>query len=133
VKKTSQNKKTSKCFQASAFQTGAQTKFDCAPTLKNLEKPLHFPDLLTGHLDTAAREFILGQRVRGGGQMAFRLGIGKFRLKGFSLPKFGVRGSLFAAFAVIAGMAIVILPPLLLFLVLQRSFVHGLTAGVIRR
>jgi len=38
--------------------------------------------------------------------MAF--GIGRFRLKGFSLPRFGVRGSLFAAFAVIAGMAIVI-------------------------
>lgn len=32
-----------------------------------------------------------------------------------------------------AGMAIVILPPLLLFLVLQRSFFQGLTAGVIRR
>src|SRR4029077_16392253 len=30
------------------------------------------------------------------------------RLKGFGFPKFGVRGSLFAAFAVIAGMAIVI-------------------------
>ena len=40
--------------------------------------------------------------------MAFRFGIGKFRLKGFGLPKWGVRGSLFAAFAVIAGMAIVI-------------------------
>src|SRR3954449_2898063 len=38
--------------------------------------------------------------------MAF--GIGKIRLKRFSVPKFGVRGSLFAAFAVIAGMAIVI-------------------------
>ena len=32
-----------------------------------------------------------------------------------------------------AGMAIVILPPLLLFLALQRSFIHGLTAGVVRR
>jgi raffinose/stachyose/melibiose transport system permease protein len=32
-----------------------------------------------------------------------------------------------------AGMAIVILPPLLLFLVLQRSFIRGLTAGVVRR
>jgi raffinose/stachyose/melibiose transport system permease protein len=32
-----------------------------------------------------------------------------------------------------AGMAIVILPPLLLFLVLQRSFIEGLTAGVMRR
>ncbi len=32
-----------------------------------------------------------------------------------------------------AGMAIVILPPLLLFLVLQRTFIHGLTAGVVRR
>ena len=40
--------------------------------------------------------------------MALRIGIGKFRLRGFSFPKFGVRGSLFAAFAVIAGMAIVI-------------------------
>jgi raffinose/stachyose/melibiose transport system permease protein len=32
-----------------------------------------------------------------------------------------------------AGMAIVILPPLLLFLVLQRSFIEGLTAGTTRR
>ena len=32
-----------------------------------------------------------------------------------------------------AGMAIVILPPLLLFVVLQRQFIHGLTAGVARR
>ena len=40
--------------------------------------------------------------------MALRFGIGKVRLKGFSLPKFGIRGSLFAAFAVIAGMAIAI-------------------------
>ncbi len=32
-----------------------------------------------------------------------------------------------------AGMAIVILPPLLLFLALQRSFIRGLTAGVVRR
>jgi raffinose/stachyose/melibiose transport system permease protein len=32
-----------------------------------------------------------------------------------------------------AGMAIAILPPLLLFLVLQRSFIQGLTAGAIRR
>ena len=32
-----------------------------------------------------------------------------------------------------AGMAIVILPPLLLFLVVQRSFIRGLTAGAIRR
>jgi raffinose/stachyose/melibiose transport system permease protein len=31
-----------------------------------------------------------------------------------------------------AGMAIVILPPLLLFLVFQRSFIQGLTAGVVR-
>src|SRR5215470_10413344 len=40
------------------------------------------------------------------GAMAFRfgkLGLGKFRL-----PKFGIRGNLFSAFAVIAGMAIVI-------------------------
>jgi len=32
-----------------------------------------------------------------------------------------------------AGMAIVILPPLLLFLVLQRSFIQGLAAGAVRR
>ena len=32
-----------------------------------------------------------------------------------------------------AGMAIAIVPPLLLFLVLQRSFIGGLTAGAIRR
>ena len=40
--------------------------------------------------------------------MAFRFKVGKFKLRGFSFPRFGVRGSLFAAFAVIAGMAIVI-------------------------
>jgi methyl-accepting chemotaxis protein len=40
--------------------------------------------------------------------MAFRFGVGKFRLKGLGFPKWGVRGSLFAAFAVIAGMAIAI-------------------------
>lgn len=32
-----------------------------------------------------------------------------------------------------AGMAIAILPPLLLFLVLQRSFIQGLTAAAVRR
>jgi ABC-type glycerol-3-phosphate transport system permease component len=32
-----------------------------------------------------------------------------------------------------AGMAIAILPPLLLFLVLQRSFIRGLAAGAVRR
>lgn len=32
-----------------------------------------------------------------------------------------------------AGMAILLLPPLVLFLVLQRSFIQGLTAGVVRR
>jgi ABC-type glycerol-3-phosphate transport system permease component len=32
-----------------------------------------------------------------------------------------------------AGMAIAIIPPLLLFTVLQRTFIRGLTAGVIRR
>ncbi len=32
-----------------------------------------------------------------------------------------------------AGMAIVILPPLLLFLVLQRRFIRGLTDGAVRR
>ena len=35
-------------------------------------------------------------------------GIGKFARLGFRRPQWGVRGSLFAAFAVIAGMAIVI-------------------------
>jgi raffinose/stachyose/melibiose transport system permease protein len=32
-----------------------------------------------------------------------------------------------------AGMAIVMIPPLLLYLVLQRSFIQGLTAGAVRR
>ncbi len=32
-----------------------------------------------------------------------------------------------------AGMAIMIIPPLLLFVVLQRSFIQGLTAGTVRR
>src|ERR1700682_969025 len=40
--------------------------------------------------------------------MALRFSIGKSKLKGFRFPQMGVRGSLFAAFAVIAGMAIVI-------------------------
>jgi methyl-accepting chemotaxis protein len=40
--------------------------------------------------------------------MALRFRIGKSKLKGFRFPQWGVRGSLFAAFAVIAGMAIVI-------------------------
>ena len=40
--------------------------------------------------------------------MAFRFGIGKLSLPKIRLPKFGVRGNLFSAFAVIAGMAIVI-------------------------
>src|SRR5947209_12306785 len=40
--------------------------------------------------------------------MAFRFKVGTFKLRGFSFPRFGVRGSLFAAFAVIAGMAVVI-------------------------
>jgi methyl-accepting chemotaxis protein len=40
--------------------------------------------------------------------MAFRFKLGKSSFKRFSFPRFGVRGSLFAAFAVIAGMAIVI-------------------------
>jgi methyl-accepting chemotaxis protein len=40
--------------------------------------------------------------------MAFRSTIGKFRFPRFSFPRWGVRGSLFAAFAVIAGMALVI-------------------------
>ncbi|MDE2375864.1 HAMP domain-containing methyl-accepting chemotaxis protein [Bradyrhizobium sp.] len=40
--------------------------------------------------------------------MAFRLSMGKFSLPRLSLPKWGIRGSLFAAFAVIAGMGLVI-------------------------
>ncbi len=40
--------------------------------------------------------------------MALRFSNGKSRFKGLRLPQWGVRGSLFAAFAVIAGMAIVI-------------------------
>jgi ABC-type glycerol-3-phosphate transport system permease component len=32
-----------------------------------------------------------------------------------------------------AGMAIAILPPLVLFLILQRTFIQGLTAGTTRR
>jgi methyl-accepting chemotaxis protein len=40
--------------------------------------------------------------------MTLRSNNGNSRLKGFGFPRFGVRGSLFAAFAVIAGMAIVI-------------------------
>lgn len=40
--------------------------------------------------------------------MALTSIIGKFRRFGFSRPQWGIRGSLFAAFAVIAGMAIVI-------------------------
>jgi methyl-accepting chemotaxis protein len=39
--------------------------------------------------------------------MAIRVSLGKFRPR-FSLPKWGVRGSLFAAFAVIAGMGLLI-------------------------
>src|SRR6478736_7944057 len=39
--------------------------------------------------------------------MAIRVSLGKFRPR-FSLPKWGVRGSLLAAFAVIAGMGLVI-------------------------
>ena len=40
--------------------------------------------------------------------MAFRSGRGRLRFPRIRLPKLGVRGSLFAAFAVIAGMAILI-------------------------
>jgi methyl-accepting chemotaxis protein len=40
--------------------------------------------------------------------MALRFRVGKLNLKGMRLPRWGVRGSLFAAFAVIAGMVIVI-------------------------
>ncbi len=40
--------------------------------------------------------------------MAFGFSIGKLGFRKIRLPKFGVRGSLFSASAVIAGMAIVI-------------------------
>ena len=40
--------------------------------------------------------------------MAFRFRFSKLNLKGIRLPQMGIRGSLFAAFAIIAGMAIVI-------------------------
>ncbi|HEY8332506.1 MAG TPA: HAMP domain-containing methyl-accepting chemotaxis protein [Tardiphaga sp.] len=40
--------------------------------------------------------------------MALTVGIGKFARIGVSRPRWGIRGSLFAAFAVIAGMAILI-------------------------
>ena len=40
--------------------------------------------------------------------MALRFKVGTSKLRGFSFPRFGVRGSLFVAFTVIAGMAIVI-------------------------
>jgi methyl-accepting chemotaxis protein len=40
--------------------------------------------------------------------MAFRFKFGKLNLNGFRFPQMGIRGSLFAAFAIIAGMAIVI-------------------------
>jgi methyl-accepting chemotaxis protein len=40
--------------------------------------------------------------------MGTQFSIGKSGLRGLGLPKWGIRGSLFAAFAVIAGMAIVI-------------------------
>ena len=40
--------------------------------------------------------------------MAMRLSTGELRPARFSLPKWGIRGSLFAAFAVIAGMGLVI-------------------------
>jgi hypothetical protein len=40
--------------------------------------------------------------------MAFGFSIGKLGFRKIRLPKFGVRSSLFSAFAVIAGMAIVI-------------------------
>ena len=70
------------------------------------KKAPHFPDLLTGYRDTAARGNI--SEVRGGDGWRCGSASARFRLDGFSFPKFGVRGSLFAAFAVIAGMAIVI-------------------------
>ena len=47
--------------------------------------------------------------MAGGGDMAGRFGIGRlFGFLRFFRPRWGVRGSLFAAFAVIAGMALVI-------------------------
>ena len=40
--------------------------------------------------------------------MALRLKLGKFKFPRIRFPRLGVRGSLFAAFIVIAGMGIVI-------------------------
>src|SRR5262249_38772163 len=67
------------------------------------------PILLTPYRDTA------GHSLRWQGRdMAFRLGLGNFlgrflgRIPGVLRLRWGVRGSLFAAFAVIAAMAIII-------------------------
>src|SRR6202011_4209187 len=61
--------------------------------------------------------------------MALRSTMGKLRGLGFRRPKWGVRGSLFAAFAVIAGMAIVISPGA----GMVRGHLGGSTLGLSRR
>src|SRR5260370_6611118 len=77
----------------------------CFGASQNCANASNFPDLLTWYRDTAARN----STFAGGGGMAGRFTIGKllWPLK-ILRPRWGVRGSLFAAFAVIAGMAIVI-------------------------
>ena len=65
-----------------------------------------FPILLTGYRDTAAGD---SDGLLGRGNMAARFTIGKFGGRSRLLrPQWGVRASLFAAFAVIAGMGLVI-------------------------
>ena len=66
-----------------------------------------FPEFLTSRPDTAPEETIIG--IRGLEIMRLQLGRAKKPFR-FNMPslKLGVRGSLFMAFAVIAGMAIVI-------------------------
>ena len=53
-------------------------------------------------------EFVRDECERGAESMALQSTVGKLRGFRLSRLKLGVRGSLFAAFAVIAGMAIVI-------------------------
>src|SRR6478735_5208034 len=65
-----------------------------------------FPILLTGQRDTA---LAIQTDLLGGGDMAARLTIGKLGWPSRLLrPQWGVRASLFVAFAVIAGMGLVI-------------------------
>src|SRR5260370_41223853 len=77
----------------------------CFGASQNWANASNFPDLLTWYRDPAARN----SNFAGGGGMAGRFTIGKllWPLK-ILRPRWGVRGRLFAAFAVIAGMAVVI-------------------------